>query len=351
MSESATINVGVIGLGFMGANHLRAYQAAAKDGFPCRVVAVSDPSPERRSGAAVAGGNIGNTREELIFDPATTKAYEHAADLLADPSVHLVSICTPTDTHVELALAAIRAGKHVLLEKPVAIASTDVKRVADAARDARTLCMPAMCMRFWPGWTFLRDAVRDNRFGPLRALTLNRLGAGPSWSQSFYNDVKRSGGALVDLHIHDADFVRWCFGDPIEVVSTGSLDHVTTLYRYGPGGPDHVIAEGGWNHSPGFGFRMRYIVVFERATLDFDLGRDPQLLLARDGNSEAVPLEPLTGYDGEVRHVLDLLNGRGAKPVVTMEDAVLVARLLDAERESLQTRRPVRIMPAKAGGP
>ena len=58
-----------------------------------------------------------------------------------------------------------------------------------------------------------------------------------------------------------------------DVVSTGSTDHVTTLYRYGSGGPAHVVAEGGWNHTPGFGFRMTFLVVFERATLDFERSR------------------------------------------------------------------------------
>jgi predicted dehydrogenase len=321
MRRAAPIGVGVIGLGFMGGTHLAAYRAAAAAGHPCRIVAVSDRNRTRlraHSGSRVRG-------------------YADARRLLDDPAVDLVSICTPTDTHVELALAALDAKKHVLLEKPVAIRPADVRRVARAASRASTLCMPAMCMRFWPGWRWLRERIVDGSFGAVRSAVFQRLSSPPRWA-SFYRDVERTGGALVDLHIHDADFIRWCFGDPTSISSTGSLDHVTTLYRYSRG-PDHVVAEGGWDHSPGFAFRMRYVLVFDEATADFDLLRKDPLLLARRSKTERLELEPLTGYDGEVRHLLRQLTAGERALDATLDDAVAVAWLLQAERSSLPTGR------------
>ena len=93
----------------------------------------------------------------------------------------------------------------------------------------------------------------------------SRVGAGPSWSPEFYRDISRSGGALVDLHIHDADIVYWLFGKPREVVSGGSIEHLTPVYRFDRG-PRHVAAEGGWSFTPSAGFRMRFTVCFEKAT-------------------------------------------------------------------------------------
>ena len=119
-----------------------------------------------------------------------------------------------------------------------------------------------------PGWHEVRATVRDARYGAVRSASFQRLGSMPAWSRDFYADRKKSGGALVDLHIHDADFIRWCFGPPDGVTSAGTVNHLTALYRYS-GGPAHVAAEGGWDHTPGFGFQMRYIVVFERATAEF----------------------------------------------------------------------------------
>jgi len=333
--SSKAIGVGVIGLGFMGRTHLAAWRAAERAGLPCKLVAVADGDPARLEGRPQATGNLATGASEVLFDPKSLFTTTDARELIARADVQAVSICTPTDTHVELALAALAAGKHVLVEKPVALRSADVARLADAARTARTLCMPAHCMRFWPGWDWLHERVVDGSLGHVKSAVFQRLGTRPKWS-SFYADHARTGGALVDLHIHDADLVRWLFGDPAEVTSTGSLDHVTTLYRY-ENGPEHVVAEGAWNHDAGFQFRMRYIVIFERATADFDLGRTPQLLLVRDGKAEPVAISATSAYELQVQHFLGAIVEGRRELRATVDDALGVARLLEAERASLSS--------------
>lgn len=338
MSTRRAIGVGVVGLGFMGRTHIAAFRAADAAGHANRLVAVCDSDPQRRTGLAGGGGNMRTGSDaERLFDPSQVRGYERAAELFADREVELVSICTHTTTHVELALAALAAGKHVLLEKPVALTVADAERLANAAREAKTLCMPAMCIRFWPAWAWVKRAIDERELGAVRSAVFRRLGTAPQWAASFYGDPVQSGGALLDLHVHDADFVRHCFGDPQSVASTGSLEHVTTLYRY-PHGPAHVVAEGGWDHTSGFAFKMAFTVVFERATADYEFGRAHELVLARDGRSEPVALEPTNGYDGEVRHLLDALASGKRKLGATMDDALGHMRLLAAERESLETR-------------
>jgi predicted dehydrogenase len=341
------VGIGVIGLGFMGRTHFAAWQAAQRDGLACRLVAVADGERARLDGRAQATGNLATGASELLFDPRQLFATERASELLARPDVQAVSICTPTDTHVELALAALAAGKHVLVEKPVALRAADVARLADAARAAQTLCMPAHCMRFWPGWDWLKERVVDGSLGKVKSAVFQRLGTRPRWS-SFYGDPARSGGALVDLHIHDADFVRWLFGDPVEVASSGSLDHVSTLYRYTKG-PEHVVAEGAWNHDAGFQFRMRYIVIFERATADFDFGRTPQLLLAREGKAEPVAIGTTSAYETQIRHFLGAIVEHRRELRASVDDALGVARLLEAERESVESGRAVRLPALRSG--
>lgn len=333
----STVGVGIIGLGFMGRVHAAALNAAIAAGYPARLVAVCDSDPERRSGLVDVAGNAvaPQATGERLWDPAEVAAYASTEEILADAGVTAVSICTRTDTHVDFAIAALEAGRHVLVEKPVDLREAEVDRLRTAATSAERICIPAMCMRFWPGWSWLKQRIDDQSFGAVRSAAFHRLGSMPAWSRAFYGDASQSGGALVDLHIHDVDFIRWCFGDPAAVVSTGDIHHLTTLYRY-PHGPRHVVAEGGWDHDPGFEFRMRYIVVFEGATADFDMGRDPQLLLIRDGTAEPVSLEAGAGYDGELRHFIDLAAGRATQPLVTLDDALAVTRLLAAERTSLE---------------
>jgi len=190
--------IGVVGLGFMGRTHVTAYRAAADAGFPNRLVSVSDIDETLRTGDTSSRGNLdtGEHTEEL-FDPKQTSFHIDPDDLFAEPDVELVSICTHTMSHVGLAIRALEAGKHVLLEKPVSLYSVEVERLADAARAAKRTCMPAMCMRFWPGWDWLRRTIRDRTYGEVRGAVFRRLASAPGWSPDFYSDPAQNGGALT----------------------------------------------------------------------------------------------------------------------------------------------------------
>lgn len=349
----AKIGVGVIGLGFMGRTHVACYRAAEAAGLPCELVAVCDRSEARLRGEDGAAGNLktGGVAPAGAggFAAAGVATYTDPDRLLADPRVKIVSVCTHTDTHVDLAVRALEAGKHVLVEKPVAVTGAQVRVLTEAAARARmkfgTLCMPGMVMRFWPGWDWLEARVRDGSLGAVKSAVFSRVGAGPSWSPEFYRDVSRSGGALVDLHIHDADIVYWLFGKPRDIVSGGSIEHLTTVYRFEDGsgrGPRHVAAEGGWSFTPSAGFRMRYTVCFERATADWDLNRQPTLLVYGENGTEAPELSTIGAYETEIRHFVAAVAGAG-KLRATMEDALVVAEMLDAERESLESTEAVRL--------
>lgn len=347
MADPASLGVAVIGLGFMGRTHINGFNAAATSGLPCRLVAVCDGDPNRLTNASSVAGNIAGTAGfEPLFDPQRVRAVTDPDEVFASPDIQIVSVCTYTDTHVPLALRALEAGKHVIVEKPVAVRADQVRPLAAAAQAAAArgqYCMPAMCMRFWPGWDWLHARIHDGAFGPVRSATFQRLVGPPKWATDFYKDPERSGGALVDLHIHDADFISWCFGRPSSVMTGGSMDHVTTVYRFnGPGGPGHVVAEGAWDLARSFGFRMRFTVVFEGATVDFDIGRDPRLLVHDADGSESVEIPEGAGYEREIAHFVETVAGRGELRA-TIGDAVLTANILDAERESLRTARAVEL--------
>lgn len=338
-----TVRVGVVGLGFMGRTHLRAYAAAAASGDPCAVVAVCDPrlGDARRAGPAVRG-NLERGGEGPLYDPAATARCADPDGLFARADVDLVSICTPTDTHVDLARRALAAGKHVLVEKPVALDEAGVRALIAARDRAGRLCVPAMCVRWWPAYAWLRRRVRDGSLGRVRSAIFTRLGSRPAWSD-FYADASRSGGALFDLHVHDADLVAHLFGPPRAVTSAGTDDHVATVYHY-DAGPPLAVAEGGWL-AGALPFRMRYLVEFDRAVADFDLARDPPLLLCDASGPRPIGLAPGTGYEAEVRAMVRAAAGDASGLLATLEDALLTTRLLLAERESLRAARTVAFTP------
>lgn len=342
MAKPADVGVGIIGLGFIGSAHFSAYQRAQQSGLPARIVGVCDPRLKDTGAAAVSAdrphGNIESALHDLKPDWSQIGRHSDATALLRDERIRIVSICTPTETHVDLAIAALHAGKHVLVEKPVALAAGDVRRlIAVAERFPGQHIMPALCMRYWPGWDWLREKIASRVYGDVRSATFQRLGTRPAWS-ALYADDRRTGGALVDLHLHDADFVRWCFGNPDAVFSGGSSDHLTTIYRYSHG-PRHVTAEGAWDHAGGWPFRMKFTVVFENATAEFDSGRDEPLRLSHDGQTHPVALDARNGWEHEIRAFVSAVanDGPAGDLRATLADAEGVARLLECERRSMET--------------
>ena len=325
--------IGIIGLGFMGRMHIGAYSKLAG----ARLVAIADQDAQRASGDFSGGwGNIAGSTESLDMTGITGTTDFQA--LIRHPDVDVVDICVPTPVHEPLALAALDAGKHVLCEKPLALDSRSAERIGQAARRARGLFMPAMCMRFWPQWMWLKGAVEDGRFGRVLGATFRRVASMPP---GWFSNGQMSGGALLDLHIHDTDFVFHLFGRPDAVFSRGYMktsgrtDHIVTEYLYDRG-PAVVSAEGSWCMANGFTFTMRYTVNFEHATADFDIGREHQLIVSRDGQVETIDLAG-DGYEAELAYFLDCVQHHRAPTVVTAQDAVTGLRILEAEQRSIES--------------
>ena len=337
------INVGVIGLGMMGLTHLDVY-AKRSD---AKVVAIADRDPARLTGQSRAVGNVeGQARGG--FDLSTAKGYAEGMDLINDKSVDLVDVCLATPLHVQYAIAALKKGKHVLVEKPLARTYKDAMKLVKASEKAKGLAMCAMCMRFWPGWTWLKEAVEKQTFGPVLAANFRRLATMPPGA--FYANGELSGGAILDLHLHDADFVQFVFGKPSAVYSqgytktSGQLDHVITHYLYEGEGPRPVVtAEGTWALAAPYEFRMQYTVNFAGATAAFDLLNAQPLALYKDGQKQVIELDPRLGYDVEIAYFLDCI-ARGERPsVVTLQDAADAIKLIEAEAKSVATGKPVRV--------
>jgi len=107
-----------------------------------------------------------------------------------------------------------------------------------------------MCLRFSPEWVWLQKAIRTGTYGQVLAARFRRVAEPPAWGQKNFFNGAESGGGLFDLHIHDTDFVQYCFGRPEAVFSTGyskmsgAIDHVVTQYQFASGPIVH--AEGSW---------------------------------------------------------------------------------------------------------
>ncbi|WP_428386183.1 Gfo/Idh/MocA family protein [Mucisphaera sp.] len=338
------IKVGVCGLGMMGNTHLDAYTRL--EGV--EVAAVADANPDRLSGSEKAGGNI-EGQAQGGFDLQKVKRYTDAKELIDDPDIDVVDICLPTPAHLRFAIQALDAGKHVLIEKPLARTSDQARQLVEAADRAAGLSMVAMCMRFWPGWSWLKETIDDKTYGRVQAATFRRVASHPGGA--FYLDGDACGGAALDLHIHDTDFVQYCFGMPRAVSSRGysslthKIDHITTQYHYD--GIPLVVAEGGWAMAKSFPFTMQYAVNFERATAVFDLAaEEPLTIYYGDGGSEAISLDPGMGYEHELAYFIRCIKEGSEPTAVTLRDASLALRIVEAEVESARSGQVVEVASA-----
>jgi predicted dehydrogenase len=339
------VNVGVVGLGFMGVTHIKAYQQLRN----ARLVAVCDPVRQPVNGVLRdPGGNVGNTAPAKL-DMKQVRAYRELGEFLADPNIDLVDICVPTHLHARTAAVALASGKHVLCEKPLARTVAEAREIVAAAARAKGYFMPAMCMRFWPGWSWLKPAVEAKTYGKVLAARFRRIAEPPGWGRENYFKGAQSGGALFDLHIHDTDFIQYCFGRPRSVFSTGlslfsgAIDHVTTQYQFDSGAL--VTGEGSWLVTPGGGFNMGYTVHFENAMADYDFSRGPEALKLFEAGKRPRVLKAKgpDGYVRELQHMLESIQNGKAPSVVTAQDGLGAVQICQAEEKSVQTGKVVRV--------
>lgn len=339
------IKVAIVGLGFMGATHIRAYRKIPN----VSLAAVCNPSGRNLDGdLSRVAGNLGDA-DPVRLDMSQVKAFKNFDELLGDSTIDLIDICTPTKSHPALAIDALKAGRHVICEKPLARTSELAREIAAVSKESKGFFMPAMCLRFWPGWAWLKTAIDDGRYGRVLGACFRRVAEPPAWGQDNFFDGSQSGGALLDLHIHDTDFVQYCFGKPQSVFATGytkfsgAVDHVLTQYKVSS--EAIVSAEGAWAMSKGFGFVMSYTVNFERATADYQLGKGADALqVCEEGKSfEGIKCDGPDGFVGELTHMVEAIRSGTPPSVVTADEAVAAVEICEAEEKSVQTGKTVSV--------
>ncbi len=273
------MRIAVVGLGFMGGIHLKAL--------------ASVPSVEL---AAVVSRRTPELPPEL-----TAKHYGGLDHALADPAIDAVDLCLPTDLHESATIAALRAGKHVLVEKPMALSVPSCERMIAEAERAGKILMVAQVLRFLPAYKALQHAVDQRELGTIRSATFRRRCAQPGWSE-WITDKTRSGGGAFDLLIHDVDMALRLFGPPSAISATGyedatgGVDVISARLFYG----DRVVEiSGGWMGPGSYPFAMEFTVLGDLGVLEFNSESRP---LKRYGGGEEVVLASVDGYAAEIAY-------------------------------------------------
>jgi predicted dehydrogenase len=309
------VNIGLVGIGFMGWIH---YLAAQKvQGAKVAAICTRDPKKLAGDWRGIRG-NFGPPGEQV--DVSGLKRYEKFEDLLADRDIDLIDVCTPTHLHEPMALAALKAGKHVLVEKAIALDVAAADRMIQAATQAKRLLMVAHVLPFIPEFAAAAQMIKSGAHGRLLGGHFRRIISRPDWSADI-GDAAKTGGPAVDLHIHDTHFIRLIAGSPRQVFSSGllqpdgSVSYLTTNYLYGPSGPA-ISCSSGAVAMKSREFTHGFEIYLEKATLTYELGSLPLTLLPVEGKPKPVELKAageLSAFTDEIQTAVDAA-GTGKEP-------------------------------------
>lgn len=336
------MRIAVLGLGFMGSTHLKALRQV-----PGAALAAVYSSDERKLAGDLTGiqGNIGGPGEKLDF--SQVRPYRDIAALLADPSIDAVDLCLPTDLHETVALQALARGKHVLVEKPMALDGAAAGRMVEAARQAGRVLMTAHVLRFFPEFTALRQAISNRDLGRTRFALFRRRCGAPSWG-GWLLDPARSGGGAFDLLIHDADMCLHLFGTPEAIAASGAsdaaagIDCLSAQLFYADGRVAEIA--GGWYAGAGYPFSMEYSVALEGGSIEYRSGGGlAPTLYPRNSPAMPLPLETADGYAAEIAHFVESCRGGTSPwrcPPQESARAVNFLRLLLEARQRPGVRMP-----------
>ncbi len=338
------VRIGIVGIGFMGRIHFLAGQRLRD----ARVAAVCSRD------AAKLAGDWRNTRGNFgpppgMVDLTGVKTFADYDTMLADPEIDLIDICAVTDQHAPLAIRALRAGKHVLVEKAISLKPAEADQMLATAHDAERLLMVAHVLPFFPEFRFAAENVRSQRYGKVLGAHFQRVIARPDWSADI-SDSAKTGGPAVDLHIHDTHFIGLICGVPQHVFSVGTIEngavnYLTTSYLYGEGGPA-VTCSSGAICMPGRPFVHGFEIYLEKATLILDTAGTLTLLTA-DGQSSKPQLngsgDPIAAFADELQAAVDGIADRQTPDLLDGKLARDALVLCHRECESVKTGKVVRV--------
>ncbi len=309
----------IVGVGGLGKVHLRnALEIETKRG-DVKLVALCDVEKSRFTEEIET--NLGGVTTPV--DISKYNLYYDINDMLANEKLDFIITAVPTYLHEALAVTALKAGVHVFSEKPMAINLEQAENMIKAAKENKKLLMIGQCLRYWPEYVKLKELIESEEYGKLVRAEFSRYSPTPLWSwKNWMMDFQKSGGAALDMHVHDVDYINYVFGKPESVTSVAthnvsSFDSILTQYAY----KDITVTSScDWGMAPGFPFRPQFLARFEKATLEMIGGG---INIYRPGeNPGSIQVVPGNAYINEINDLIDCIKD-GRESLINKPENVL----------------------------
>ena len=326
------IKVAIIGFGGIARQHNTAFYELVESGFPIEVVAICDKDVSRF--ATVTTSNLETITTPI---PSTAALYTDIDEMLANTPFDLADICLPSFLHKEIACKMMRAGKHVLCEKPMANSSAECEEMLRVSYETKKKLMIGQCLRFESSYLFLKQCIDSNQYGSLNNLFMDRLSVYPNWgANKWYESVEKCGGCILDTHIHDIDMARFLLGEP-DFASAVAFDNVsrwqvvnTRLFYKDV----TVIVNASWDSSYTTPFHMGFRARFENASVVLE---GDELTVYPNDAKPFIPDIPKTNRIAEeIRYMVNMiLDDSFENKDNTAESAYQSIKLVETLRRSV----------------
>lgn len=321
------LSAALIGFGGIAKAHKKGYDKLEREG-KVRLVAVCDICKE----AFDKNVEINITNDS--FQSGTYNCYTDLEEMLFREKLDFLDICVPSFLHRDITVEMLKRGYNVLCEKPMALTGADCEIMLKAEKNSGKHFMIAQCLRFFKEYEYLKNCIDDGRYGKVLGAFFNRDSAQPTWGwHNWFLDYELSGGAIMDIHIHDIDMVRYLFGEPKSVSCRASncktkYDIVQTSLYY----EDFPVAANGCWVAGRIRFSASYKVDFEKASVIYENGK--VTVYPEDEEQFCPELEGYDGYTAEISYFCDIIQGKTQNTRNPACSAAKTVRLIETMRLS-----------------
>lgn len=328
----------IIGFGGLGKVHFRAYkEVKEKACTEVKLVALCDIREQMFKEQTAT--NLGNS--DISLDFSDYNIYYDADELLEKEELDFVVTALPTYLHEQMAVKVMKKGIHCFSEKPMAINLEQAENMLKVSKEMGVKLMIGQCCRYNPKYQFLKELVDTKKYGNLLRADFYRLSLTPGGWNNWFQDGSKSGGAALDLHVHDVDLINYIFGQPKSVSSHATNfktehDSIVTYYDY-----DGMVvtATGEWGCPQKYQFSSGLFAKFEQATLEMRSG--VMTLVVEGGEREVLDMPKTDDKATEVIDFIDCIVNDKVSAINPAESTFISTKIALAEKQSADSGKIV----------
>ena len=317
------IKVGQIGCGGIGGIHARCWENL-KD--KVQLVAVAD---------------FNLTKAKELSEICRANVYEDAIQMLKSEKLDIVDICLPTFLHAKYVIEAMKYVKNIIVEKPLCLNEEEAEMMKNAQKKYGATVLVGHVVRFGATYAYLADVIRSGKYGRVIEADFHRISPKPVWVKD-YDNVNKTGGMPIDLHIHDVDFIRYIMkGDPNNLDSVvacsknGVVENIWSTFFY----ESSVIrVEASWIYPVSMKFKKSARVRLEKAVVEVneqntltvypEEGEAFSPEFAQENMDFGINISDILPFFNELSSFVAYFGGDKTANVVTLDDAISALKLV-----------------------